>query len=62
MHKHNDRDLFGVTLALFDYRSGAFRQKMLNHFQSNGQNLWSNIEIVRGKRKYGAVTLSKEVA
>lgn len=51
MKKRSDRDLFGITLALFDRRSEAFRQKMLNHFQSNGRQLWKDIEIVPDRKK-----------
>ena len=62
MKKHSDQDLLGITFPLFDYRSGAFRQKMLNHFQSNGRKLWTDIEIMQGKKKYGPVIFSKENA
>ncbi len=62
MKKYSDQDLLAATFTLFDYRSGAFRQKMLNHFQSNGQKLWTDIEIMQGKKKYGRVIFSKETA
>lgn len=55
MKKLNDKDLFGITFALFDYRSGAFRQKMLSHFESNRRALCTDTEIIRGKKKYGPV-------
>lgn len=54
MKKLNEKDLFGITFALFDYRSGTFRQKMLNHFESNGRKRWLGIEVIR-ERKYSPV-------
>lgn len=51
MKKRSDRDLFGITLAVFDRRSEAFRQKMLDHFQSKDRQLWKDIEIVPDRKK-----------
>jgi hypothetical protein len=50
MKKPNDKDLFGVTFALFDYRSGTFRQKMYNHFEATGRKRWIDIEPMREKK------------
>lgn len=62
MKRHNDKDLFDVTFPQFDYRSEAFRQKMLNHFHSNSRKLWAGIEIMQDRKKYNPVILSKESA
>lgn len=51
MSKRNDQDLFGMTLALFDHRSEAFRQKMSNHFQSKGRPLWTDIELFPERKR-----------
>ncbi|MBA2657984.1 MAG: hypothetical protein H0U72_00090 [Nitrosospira sp.] len=58
MKKLNEKDLVGITFALFDYRSGTFRQKMLNHFKSNGRKRWMDIEVIR-ERKYSPVVSFK---
>lgn len=62
MRKLNDQHLFGMTLALFDHRSEAFRQKMFNHFQSKGRQLWTDIEIFPERKKNSPVVFSKESA
>lgn len=62
MKKHTDQDLFGITFTLFDYRSAAFRQKMLSHYQSNSRKLGTNIEKIPGNKKNDPTILLKKSA
>ncbi|MDQ3186812.1 MAG: hypothetical protein M3Q16_10250 [Pseudomonadota bacterium] len=62
MKKHNDQDLFGMTLALLDHRSAAFRQKMLNHFESKGRYLLADIDIFPDRKNNSPVRFLRESA
>ncbi|KIO49147.1 hypothetical protein SQ11_07605 [Nitrosospira sp. NpAV] len=50
MRVHLDQET-SCTVIPFDYGSAAFRQKMLNHYRSNGRKLGTNIEKIPGKKR-----------
>lgn len=62
MKKRTNQDLLGITSASFDHRSEAFRQKMFNHFQSKGRQLWTEIAVLPERKSNGPVIFSEEGA